>query len=140
MTKAIYKRIGKAIFLLLFVILQIQTVTTCSEPETFELIIKNSTDSVLYCAVFDKEILPLIDWGPGTQNKIEIGGSRSFFEDDISGFTGNNNLVIYWWTLVQDDSLGYLIPEGFSHEEISASVLSGTNTIELTKFIGEVNY
>lgn len=75
----------------------------CFIRTTTHLKIENNTDKVLYTASFGQNILPLILWAPGCGNKgIQPHSSIEQELSSITGYSGNDKLVVYWWECIGD--------------------------------------
>lgn len=84
---------------------------------SLELTISNNTEGVIYHVVFPAEILPVIKWAPclvpdrcDPELKIAPGDQKVYRLDSIAN-ESTEELVVYWWILLENAEGGYEPPE-----------------------------
>lgn len=80
-----------------------------------QLLISNQTSNVVYYAVYPRDILPVLFWGPCSDpalctEKIQSGRKVVVKYDDFSGERGEE-AVVFWWHLVEKPDGEYAVDE-----------------------------
>ena len=68
--------------------------------ENDELIVENGSSKTIYYAVFEQEVLSVIDWAPVStpENEILPNSFTAIKAEDIFDYEDGDTIVLFYWT------------------------------------------